>query len=455
MRNVLMIAQKFPPLDSSGTARPLYFSRYLADFGYWPVVIAEEPRGRGNLSPETLRQLEGRCEVHRLVPRTLRERLGGGTRGAAAADAKNPPVKAVPAAAPTASSLEPTAPSARADAARRLPSLASRMRLSVTRNVPWVWPVIAKGLELFHTRGFDLIWATCDPLTSLVAAYHLSRLTARPFIADIRDPITYGTEWATAMPVSRTWIRTWEQKVLHAAARTVYTSPLTTEIMQRQVRPSAAERMLTITNGFLRVQAPPKREFPADKLLLRHIGIVAPHRDPEVLLRGLGLACADPAIARDLRLQMAGAVTDYDLQGTIDRLGVREQVEYLGFVPHSDVRPLARGADVLVLYQPLTSDGCDIIMGKCYESLSANRPILALVPPHSGDAWLLREARAGILTGVDRPEQVADGLRTIWRLWKAGRLAELAPQGDIARFERRNLTGRLAAVFDEVLEVRE
>jgi len=42
-------------------------------------------------------------------------------------------------------------------------------------------------------------------------------------------------------------------------------------------------------------------------------------------------------------------------------------------------------------------------------------------------------------------------IRRCWRLWKEGRLEELAPKGDISRFSLRNLTRQLAALFDEVL----
>ncbi|MHC4985905.1 MAG: glycosyltransferase, partial [Planctomycetota bacterium] len=335
-------------------------------------------------------------------------------------------------------------------------SLLKRCRLAITRNIPWVWPAIAAGLKLHLRGGYDLIWATCDPLSSLIAGYWLSRLTGKPLVADIRDPITYGTEWARRDPRSSKYITRREQTVLHAAARTVYTSPLTTQIMQQHVRPAAAERMVTITNGFLapEVEPEPKRDVGPDKCVFTHLGIVAAHRNPDILLQAFEMACKSPGVGDDLRFQFIGDVRDYDLRGAIEQMGLADKVKYLGFVPHEDTRRYVRGTDVLVMLQPWAGPGCDIVCGKDYEYLAARRPILGVAPPDGGDAWLINDTNAGIVTGVDSAERVADAMVKYWRLWKDGKLDAAAPTGDINRFERRSLTQRLAALFDEVLAER-
>ena len=40
MKRVLMVSEKFPPFNVSGSARPLYFAKYLPEFGYEPTVLA-------------------------------------------------------------------------------------------------------------------------------------------------------------------------------------------------------------------------------------------------------------------------------------------------------------------------------------------------------------------------------------------------------------------------------
>jgi len=59
MKRLLMIAQHFPPTNFSGTARPYGFARYLAEFGYWPVVVSGRDQGGHALDYEPLKALAG------------------------------------------------------------------------------------------------------------------------------------------------------------------------------------------------------------------------------------------------------------------------------------------------------------------------------------------------------------------------------------------------------------
>ena len=40
MKRVLMVAEKFPPFNVSGSARPFYFAKYLPEHGYQPLVLS-------------------------------------------------------------------------------------------------------------------------------------------------------------------------------------------------------------------------------------------------------------------------------------------------------------------------------------------------------------------------------------------------------------------------------
>jgi hypothetical protein len=81
---------------------------------------------------------------------------------------------------------------------------------------------------------------------------------------------------------------------------------------------------------------------------------------------------------------------------------------------------------------------------KAYEYIGLDRPILAVTPP--GEArTTLAELDWGIAVDPN-PEGVADGLERIIDAPAPGR------QADPERvYERRALSGRLAALFDEVL----
>ena len=433
LKRALMIAQHFPPVNFSGTARPYGFARYLAEFGYWPIVVAMRDSPGHALDYEPLKALAGRYEIHRvglaapwLVPKGRRQRRSQAARSGA----------------PGPSAVQGEA---------GLPRLGlwGLMRRKVGLQIGFFWPAVAKGCELFLRQGFDVIWATGPPWESLRAAYLLSRATGCPYVADLRDPWTYGSMWHPPDREAAEHARSWEKRVSATASRIVYTSPLTADIMRERLGPGCRDRVVTITNGFDGGRTETRGDDVNDKLVFRFVGNLGGNKNPEVLFEGIRLACQREDVASDLRVQFVGGMAGFEQRiasGTLSRC-----VDYVGYVTAQESRAYMAGADVLILLQTLTGPGRDVISGKAYEYLAARRPILGVVPEDGGDAWLLRETNSGIITGATDPERIAEGIRRCWRLWKEGRLEELAPKGDISRFSRRNLTRQLASLFDDVL----
>jgi len=428
MKFVLMLAEEFPPINIMGTWRPLGFAKYLAEFGFWPVVITRRDYQKYDVDYEPLKALTGRCDIHRvpLLDSSLLARRRRRRKAQEQTSERN----------------------AYGRADRRIGPW-RLLRRKVGHQLGFFWPAVAKGLEVFVRQGFDLIWATGFPWQAVKAGYLLSRITVKPYVVDLRDPWTYGTLWHPTDREAAEHAKGWERRVLTTASRTVYTSPLTAQNMRRRLRPDCQDRIVCITNGFDECQSSAPSDKGDNRLVFRYVGKLAGYRDPDILFKGLRLACQHEDLARDLRVEFVGRTAGYEqriVSGSLSRC-----VDYMGYVSKQESNAFMRGADVLVLLQTITGPGRDVISGKAYEYLAARRPILGIVPEDGGDAWLLRETSAGIITGVTDPERIAEGIRRCWRLWKEGRLEELAPKGDISRFSRRNLTRQLAALFDEVL----
>jgi hypothetical protein len=106
------------------------------------------------------------------------------------------------------------------------------------------------------------------------------------------------------------------------------------------------------------------------------------------------------------------------------------------------------GSDVNVLLQTI-SEGEDVVSGKAFDYLHAKKPILAVVDPAGGDAWLMRETGAGKVAPWSDVEAIAREMKECWRAWKTGE--SHAQNGAIDRFSRRALTEQLASLFDDVL----
>src|SRR5262245_20092728 len=65
-RTVLLVAWYFPPIAGAGSFRTMRFARYLADFGWRPVVLSVDPqRSQERVDPELLLQVPDSTLVER------------------------------------------------------------------------------------------------------------------------------------------------------------------------------------------------------------------------------------------------------------------------------------------------------------------------------------------------------------------------------------------------------
>jgi glycosyltransferase involved in cell wall biosynthesis len=310
-------------------------------------------------------------------------------------------------------------------------------------------PMLQRAVKINWRDPVDLVWVTGPSSHSLLVGYWASRLLRKPLVLDIRDPWTYGSLWFPFSRLTAALERKWARTILTAASRSVFTSPLTTAAMRERYPGASASKMCTITNGHTGEAAvSPLRSVPEGKCLMSYVGALNPRRRPDVLLDALQRVSRDPEVARDLRLQFVGGMAGHETK--IAAHGVQEQVQDVGRVSHAESVRYMRGADVNLLLQTITA-GQDVIAGKTFEYLAARKPILGVVAPDGGDAWLLRETSGGSIVPFDDPGAVADEMLRLWKLWKDGTLADSVAQVDVEPYSRRRLTGDLAKLLDEVL----
>ena len=454
MRRILMIALHYPPENTSGSPRPYYFSKYLPEFGYQPTVLTKtlqyrplDTKSRGLLPKECCIREVMPLGPHRWIHRTL---LGLPTP---CASAKAPVIAEPRDYVPQAISPMQLTP---LGSLTRTYRAARRRILDDPRfsKLPIVGALLIAGLREYFRFGYDLVWATGDPWFALTTGYWLSIVTGRPLIADIRDPWTYGFMCKHMSRRELDWNIQWEKRVLGKVDSVVYTSPLTTRIMQDRL-PQFARKMHTVTNGFDDTPRGTKRLASGEKLVFCYAGkisrcLVGDIRSPNVLLEAFKLACCDSDLGRDVRLQLVGEVP---IRENLARLyGLEEQLICTGRVSLEESLELIGGSDVLILLQMIPGPGRDAVGGKAYEYLAAGKPVLGIVPEDGGDAWLLRETQGGLVVGINDAQRVAEAIRYYWRLWKAGQLrSATVPREAIAQFSRKNLTRQLASIFDNVL----
>lgn len=443
MRSVLMIAEKFPPFNASGSARPFYFAKYLPQFGFEPLVIGcRPPRGEAS-DPARLLELPPEVRVWRsprvLYPmvehaRALRKKA----RALAAARAVAPISGAAVAGSGGAGASQP------ATAAARLVERMEELNWWLHWELDWATLAsLVAGLAAGR-HAPEVIWATGPPFRGLAVAARLASWLGKPLVLDLRDPWTYGSLWSPETPGIAASERAQAERVLAQADRIVFTSPLTLESMLQRFPSLPRAKLMTITNGFDDVPVAPLRGWPEEKCVFRYVGTLNARRQPDGLIRAFGLAGREPGFREEAVLELIGSAGGHESKAG---LAPDAEVVFRGPVSHAKSQRYMFGSDFNLLLQTIT-EGQDVVSGKAFEYLHAGKPILAVVDPAGGDAWLMRETGAGRIAAYDDAAAIAEQLVACWRAWRAGERS--IPSSAREGYRRRDLTAQLAACFAQL-----
>lgn len=416
MRRILMVYDKFVPFNVSGTPRVFHFAKDLSSHGYLPSVLTTRVPPGHPRDDAPLADLPSDVEVVRCTPWLKRAKTTPGT-------------------GPSASGKGWRA---------RFKKTVGPLGWGLEWYGDFRPPALRTGMRLIEKRGIELIWVSAPHIRNLSPAYALAERTRLPLVVDLRDPWTYGSLWQPRDRLSGAWESAWAARILNRAARVVVTSPLTEVEMQRRF---PRVRLTTITNGFSESEVQPKkRTRHLDKCVFRYVGLLNKRRSPRPFLEGVKRACADPEVANALRLEMIGESVGHE--GLAKLMGLEKNVFFLPRVTRDASVALMTESDVNVVLQTI-DEGTDVISGKTFDYLGAKRPILGVVDPAGGDAWVLDKVPGTKVVSYRDPVAIAEAIRGYVTDFKAQALTELGPGYE--HFERKKLAARLARELDAVL----
>ena len=345
-RNVLFLTYLFPPIANSGTRRSLEFANRLPGLGWTPLVVSGVPDAdeRDDALLHEVRQGTSVTRVP-LGADELGRRLGSMLRSQRLADALAWRIRALWA----------------------LPDYCTS----------WKAGAVAAAMDLFRTRGFEVIYASGWPWSSFLVAERISHLTGRPFVIDYRD-LWHGTDadYEKAQGIYR-WAPSQKgvENRLLAKANAVIT---TTDSFARMLSTRRGNRAVhSITNGFAQADfsdfCDPAVLMPERPVHISYTGIWRRGYGPDDLYAAIRLLKQQrPDLAKTLRVTMAGFKP-----GRAYEQGLTDIVTELGRVSHSAALRIMEDSDAL--YLPVSGGLNDRahLPGKIFEYVGSGRRIIA------------------------------------------------------------------------------
>jgi glycosyltransferase involved in cell wall biosynthesis len=411
VRQALIVAYFFPPIGGIGSIRAAAFAKYLPEFGWEATVLAPADTPHAPDPSFDVTQVPvvrtRSLELSRLGRRPAADR-----GGAATAATHQRAVRSVP--------------------SRRLRQVVKKV-VFPDPQIGWYPAAVAGGRRLLRDRPFDLVFSSAFPITSHLVARTLKRRSSLPWVAEFRDPWSDDPDFrAVARPALAL-----ERSIAAEADAVVLPNQTFAEYYATRWGVEAAVIGHGSDAAFQGAASRP------DPPVLAHVGSYYPGRQS---FETLWLALAEMRRRGDAlpRLQWVGALPD-EARAELERHGLVDILEPMGFVSHPEALSLMSGASALLACD--FADSGPLSLGttpaKLYEYLAAGVPIIYVGHPQGEAARMLRR--------YDRCHTVPFG--DVAAATRAVRTAvgEEVHQRDVAGLSRRARTEELAALFDTLV----
>jgi len=403
LKKVLFIYYHFPPII--GDWRGVGLAGHLPEFGWQPMVISAAESSKYAKDYSLLQKIPNGIEIHRVGHRE---------------------------------------PSGEWQYIRN--------KLRINYDFPdyfkgWYSPVLREARKILQREKIDLIFSSAPPYTSALIAMQLKKEFNIPWVAEWRD-LWSGNEFLnlaydkTLMRPLRDLlkfkIKRSEKDILRTADKTIIVCWYQKKQLC-ELQGIKEDKIEIITNGYDESdfkELTTHTLYP-DKLNIVFLGSFYPQfREP--ILKFLEVV-GDVAGNAEVAFIGRGAIGLQDIN-----------MPNLTCVLHlvkEKALALAAGSDFLFLVMPPYAKWIPM---KIYEYLRIGKPVLALVPQDGDVAKIVEEAKAGFVLSHER-DRMKEQLSVIFNQWREGRFKDFHPDGEyVSQFERRNLTTRLADIFNEV-----
>ena len=437
MKRVLVISYYWPPTGGSGVQRWVKFAKYLPAEGWQPVIYTPENPEQLAVDASLEKEVPAEAEIiktHIKEPYEIYKKLlrrSGHSKEA---------IEVNPVNAQSKSLLQRAAMWVRGNFFRPDP------------RCMWIRPSVKFLKKYLKEHPVDLIVSTGPPQSMHMIGMKLARETGLPWIADFRDPWTriFYFKHLSMTRLTERWHRKMEKKVLDDASVVVAVSPL----VQQEFQAMTQTPVELITNGFDECdfhEEPFKMAEggPQQFFTITHTGLFAADGNPTVLWEVLAEKCSKDANFRKLlKINLIGK-TDEQIIKAICEAGLEENLHDLGYQHHARAIDEQRKASLLILPLRKEPEYKAVLPGKLFEYLASWRPVLGIGQPDGAMSMILNNTKTGVVLDWEDRKSIARYIDMCWEKHLSGQLT--VENADISQFTRRNLTRRMAQLFEKVI----
>ncbi len=457
MKSVLAIVFSFPPDTGSGSLRNLKILKYLpeedwdvqllthrhslAEFEKGKTLVAEIPESINVIrtpyidTPSTLGAIRRFFSPFRKTsdrkPRQSSDSVILEARDSASAGS-----------------------SQRSSALNRFKDFVTHCLSIPDRRAGWLPFAFWTGFRTMRQSKPDVIYCVGRPWTSYFVGYLLKVIFRKPLVLDFMDPWGACT-WSWSKPKVFQWIDLRLEKFVTKRADYIVanTDTLRDDFIERLTLPP--DRVGVITCGydasdfdadfFGQASSTPQMSKSNERLTITHTGSFYKRRSPLPFLSAVKRLLKRQVISSEnFQVNFVGrnSVRDPKLDSLLREPWVSEIVNFVPWIPHTEVMEYLRTSDLLLLIQPDTKLQ---IPAKLYEYAATRKPILALSDVDGAVDRIICREEWGEVVGSDDVDSIERSLEQFVELHARGKLA--CRSHDAVQYSTRVLAEKLATTL--------
>lgn len=453
-KQVLVIAGEFPPIKTIGRIRTAKFVQHLRNQGWNPIVLTIETTPstydkslEDEIPRDTPVYRTTKVDLEQLIVKTLKS-------------LKSPPNQE--STSQTISSQSEAQPISTSASYKQILKdkliYHAKNILKYLIYIPddynlWALTSLTTARKICKEHNISIVYTSLPPFSACYLGYRIKKEFDIPWVVDYRD-LWYGD-------VLREWLPSWRQRLelliekflIQKADAIISVSEQKTEYLKKLI-PKTSATWITITNGYDSDIFEPLLEKPRKTnqyINFVYTGRLFKNRKGYAFAEALGQLCEEtPELKNQVRIHILGGVSP-EIQLRYDKLlteyNIPELYNFTGDISYQEAMEAQINADYLLLIVDTgaTSDG--VIPGKLFEYIASRRPIFALTDP-GATKEIIEKSRAGVVVPA---ESVAECKTELKKLLNHAVPEQMyLDDAYLAQFDRKELTQRLANLFDSL-----
>lgn len=418
MKKVLMVAYQFPPVGGSGVQRSVKFAKYLPSFGWEPVVLTRDTTKMALRDEALLKEIKPGTEIIRTPAYDL--------------------------------TVWPSV-------LNKVGKFIAWKVLIPDGEVLWMKRALKTALERVGKGDIDVVYTTSYPYSDHLLGLEIKkRFPDIPWVADFRDEWTNNPYLLDKphRPSRMEKEKAMERQVLSCADALITNTPVMKDNFVR-LNPGLdlEKRMVVIPNGFdpedFEDIKPENKQN--SRFTLTYTGALYGRRKPDKILEAIGNLVSSGQVQKDkILIRFIGSYKPDVLKNLIDKNGLQGSVELFGYMDHKECLKYMTGSDAMLLIEGGGPGSEAFYTGKVFEYIQTSNPILAVIPEKGAAADIIRKTKTGIVCDWADVKAIEKGFAALYTSWLQGENNIIPDKAEIARFDRKTLTGNLAELLNNI-----